>query len=390
MKRSNRGGLRAALLTPVGEGGISVIALWGTHAAQLAARRLKGRSGKAREILPGRLSYGFFCDAAGEALDEIILACAGDDRVEINCHGGLRPAGRILESLRREGVAIDAPDAADALRGAGLIEREAVDALIRATTDLASRVFAAQAGGALRNALDEALRLIDQGEVVRAADRLNTLRQTAAIGMALARAGTVAVVGPANAGKSALVNRLAGYERNIVTEVPGTTRDAVRVAAALFGVPVALIDTAGVGVARDALDAVAAERALAAAQEADAVIAVIDVSAALPASYAPLERPGGVVVAANKADLAPNAATLAAITAWGHVSVETSALTGQGTEELSKRVLEALGAGVPDTSMATRAVVFTQRQVACVEKAIAALNHGRKAAAHRALASSGD
>ncbi|MCD6405585.1 MAG: 50S ribosome-binding GTPase [Planctomycetes bacterium] len=383
-RASGKPGLAACLLTPPGEGGISVIALWGEGAAGFAEARLKPAGGRTAAghtvgVRPGRLVYGFFCGESGEILDEVILGFAARDRVEINCHGGALPARRILEDLSSSGVSIEKGGAGGAFgHGARIIEREAFEALPAAQTSLAARVLAAQAGGALEHAADGIGAVLSHPPVdfQKASRALGALSATAALGIALTRPAAVAVAGPANAGKSTLVNALAGYGRNIVTDVPGTTRDAVRVPVALFGVPVVLIDTAGAAASRTPLAAEAALRASNAVAGAHAVLIVVDSSAALPDGYAPPGDRQRTLVAANKADLAPNAAGLAAVHEWGVGVVETSAVTGAGLEDLSEAMLGVLGVPLPGKDSAAGAVIFTDRQLECVRKALQAVERG--------------
>jgi len=386
-KRGDAGAPAACLVTPKGEGGISVVALWGRGALEVLRRHLMSRSGRRKTIEHGKLALGLFRAAGGELLDEVIVACGGGDYVEINCHGGLLPAQRVLKSLEESGVRIEDPGAAlERLQPVDLVRREAVVALLDARTDLAARVLAAQAGGLLSEALSQVMTgLASPAACKDALRKLCSLKDSARLGIALANPPAVAVVGPPNAGKSSLVNRLAGYERNIVADVPGTTRDAVRVPVALFGLPVILIDTAGPGtggiLAREARN-----RASQALSEADAVLVVVDSSAGLPDGYVP--PPGRLprVVAANKSDLPPAAGTRAVVAAWGGASVNTSALTGEGMAELSIALLVALGVGVPDASLATRPVVFSKRQLVAVTAAIDALASRDTQGARSALA----
>lgn len=394
---SGKPDLAASLLTPAGEGGISVIALWGNGAAGFAEGRLRppaGRTAKKRTvgIQPGRLVYGFFCGKSGEILDEVILGFAARNCVEINCHGGALPARRILEDLSSSGVRIEKGGVGDAFAlGADVTGREAFEALPAAQTSLAARVLAAQAGGALKRAVDGIAVILSHSPVdlEKASRALRELSATASLGIALVRPAVVAVAGPANAGKSTLVNALAGYGRNIVTDVPGTTRDAVRVPVALFGVPVVLIDTAGAAVSRTALEAEAALKASTAVARAHAVLVVIDSSSALPDGYSPPADRQRTLVAANKTDLTPNAASLAAVSDWGVDVVETSAVTGAGLEVLSKAMLSVLGVPFPGKDAATGAVVFTDRQLECIRKALQEVEKGRVNGALKALASIG-
>jgi len=370
----NDKGLVASLLTPPGEGGISVIALTGTGAAALARRRLKRPAGRgAAPMAPGEIYYGMFTDAGGEPLDEVVVACVCEEYVEINCHGGALPARLVMKSLEGAGAAFRERRTPPGRRS--LVAEEAFEALFKASTDLAARVLAAQAGGLLEAALVDAAGHLKGGDAARARLILGELLGTCALGAALVDPPVITVAGPVNAGKSTLVNALVGYARTIVTDVPGTTRDAVRVPTALEGVGVVLVDTAGKGAVRTSLERKAARAAERALEEAAAVLYVYDCSVPLEdAPRPPAGRP--CVIAANKSDLAPCDATLEAIRATGLPFVETSGLSGAGTRELSSALLEVLGTGPPPADLARRPVVFTQRQRRRLREAAEAIDAG--------------
>lgn len=360
--------LAAALLTPPGEGGISVMALWGKGAASLAAKRLKrpGRD-EIHRFEPGRIYYGFFTDADGAALDEVLIACVRRDTVEINCHGGAVPTRLILRSLEDAGVAIQKrrtpPGPASAATD------EAFTALFSAFTGLAARVLAAQAGGLLDDALGRSAVLIENGEVAEARRMLESLLATWAIGAALVEPPVIVVVGPVNAGKSTLVNALAGFARTIVTDVPGTTRDAVRVPTALEGVPVILVDTAGAAAVRTAIEGKGAQMTARALEAADAVLHVYDTSVPLDEETFEPGAEGPRVIAANKADLGAEPGSLEAMRNTGIPVVTTSGLTGKGMGRLREALLSALGIPVPPRDLAEKPVVFTERQTARIAAA---------------------
>ncbi len=380
--------VKVGLLTPVGEGGISVILAVGDGAAGFVSTRLRTPGGARASLLPGRLAYGFFHDAAGERLDEVIAACVDGDRVELNCHGGAAPARRVLKSLAAEGACVLDRDSTLTLASKGdMVKREVSAALDMAATDLAARVFAAQFGGALRRTVDEARSALSEGSagVERARSILHELAESSQTGLALACPRVVAVVGPPNAGKSTLVNALAGFERNIVSPIAGTTRDAVEVPVSLFGVPVMLVDTAGAGLAASGLDAAAQERGRKALAFSDAVVVVIDGSSPLPADFRPSLPPGRAVVVSNKSDLGVNETSMTVAASWGWRLVSTSATEGSGMDELSRAILAVLGVPVPNHDLATSAVVFTERQFACISRALERVEAGDTRQAATAL-----
>lgn len=370
--------LTAALLTPPGEGGISVIALWGKGAGLLAAKRLKRRTrDEVHRFEPGRIYYGYFTDADGAALDEVVVACVAQDLIEINCHGGAVPARLLIKSLEDAGATIQKSRRPPGPTGGAA--DEAMAALLCASTGLAARVLAAQAGGLLDEALRCAARLIEGGDAGKARHLFESLLETHAIGAALVHPPVIAVVGPVNAGKSTLVNALAGFARTIVTDVPGTTRDAVRVPTALEGVPVILVDTAGATAVRTALEGKGAQMASRALEAADAVLYVYDTSVPLDeATFVPGGE-GPRVIAANKADLAADPAYLEAMRRTGIPVVTTSGLTGEGMARLTEALLSALEIPTPPQDLAERPVVFTERQRARIAAAADKLDARRAA-----------
>ncbi len=380
MRPAKKEPLTATRGTPAGEGGISVIIISGKGAGAFAGSRLVDRRGRVKgKSAEGRISYGFIAAEDGETIDEVVVAFCDEEHVEINCHGGIVPAERVLRSLGDAGVVITEDTHPDAMGiAAGAIEAEAFAALREARTAVAARVFAGQYGGMLSGAIRQAAKQLDEARIDEARQALVALRETAGLGLALARLTSIAIVGPANAGKSTLVNALAGYERNIVTDIAGTTRDAVEVEMAFLGVPVVLVDTAGVMGAGAGRDEEAAHRAQAAARRADATIVVIDANRPLPCGYAVGKGRG--VVGANKADLGVCETTLASVSGWGGPVVAISAVTGTGLEQLREETLGLLGIGAAELGSTAGAVVFTARQLAHVNTAIEALGRRDRAA----------
>jgi tRNA modification GTPase len=380
--------IEAALVTPIGDGGISVVAVRGPGAAALVSSRLNRRSSPGASFLPGHLYYGFFADSAGGVLDEVIVACVTPDFIEISCHGGIVPARRVLNELAASGVSAAGPASVRAfgLDAPDFVTGEALAALCEATTDLSARVLAAQSGGLLSHELRGILADLDDPSTARRAGaRLKSLLDTAALGIALRSPPTVVVVGPANAGKSSIVNRLSGYERSIVTDVPGTTRDCVSVLASLHGVPVVLVDTAGGGDSVDPLAAEAAVQARRAMESADMILAVVDASR--PRDFHSLKLPSGrpAVLAANKIDLAPPHAG----DVFGNEPlrvVATSSVTGQGIDELRVELLRALSVSPPEADVALEPRIFNSRQECLLRDALARLNAGSVAVARGSVA----
>ena len=211
--------------------------------------------------------------------------------------------------------------------------------LAQAPTLRNAAILLDQHHGAFKAALAAVQADLDSNDRLAAFGRLERLRELAPVGAHLVTPWEVVLAGPPNAGKSSLMNALAGYQRSVVTAVPGTTRDAVRVELALDGVAVRLTDTAGLRDTADSLEAEGVRRAEALMASADLVLRLIDGAdpVAPPASHA-----ARTLVIWNKADLAyppPN---------FPH-AVQVSAATGQGLRELISRVVATLEPVQPST-----------------------------------------
>lgn len=323
---------RVAVLTPPGTGAIATVAVSGPRAWEFA-RTLFRPAGQPLPEHPElhRVWFGTLGEGAG---DEVILAACGD-AIEVHCHGGRRVVRWVVEQFLALGCVEGEPNRSDSV----------LDLLQRAPTLRTASVLLDQFHGAFDAAVRRSL---DSPNL----DGLRELARFAPVGRHLVEPWKVVVAGPPNVGKSSLVNALAGYQRTVVSEVAGTTRDAVRVPLAFDGWPVELTDTAGL---RDAegLEAAGIDRAKRVRAEADLVLWVMD-AAALVAR--PPDSPNELVVW-NKADLAP---------APGFA---VSALTGQGVPELAAAIARRL---VPDPPPPGAAVPYTPELAAAVEAALAA------------------
>jgi tRNA modification GTPase len=280
-----------------------------------------------------------------------------------------------------------------------LVEAEAVADLVDAVTPLQARVAFDQLEGTLTTRLREmdaalldviarleaSLDFPDEGYHFIGADqttseldailtRVDTLLADAARGRIIREGLTAAIVGRPNAGKSSLFNALAGAPRAIVTDVPGTTRDLVSERIDISGIPVTLVDTAGLRVTpENAIEEEGIARARTAAGAADVVVAVVDRSQALAEDDRGALEPAGPgrrVIVASKSDLPP---------AWDARylgAVEVSALTGAGLDDLRERMLEAAG-GPP---LRDRAPIANLRHTALLKHARAAIERAITAA----------
>ena len=399
----------AAVATPPGRGGIGIVRLSGPEAWEIAARLVRLR----RALEPGRAVLAEVLDpkdAQAAAIDEAVVTAfaaphsyTGEDVVEIAAHGS--PV--VLETLLRAALAAHAR-----LAGPGeftqraflngridLTQAEAVQDLIAAQTLEQARMAAQQLGGALSRrvapakedlvtlialleaGMDFAAGELDDVDVVspeqvrtvlaRVREALERLERSYAQGHRLREGASLALVGRPNVGKSSLFNRLLERERAIVTPLPGTTRDTVEEAMAVGGIPLRLIDTAGLRLAgespADEAEALGIARSREALADADLVVVVLEATAGISKEEKELlqsldGRPH--IIVRNKSDLTDATSVNEA------GSLLTSALTGEGLGDLRAAILRLLHA---EGDAATGGALNSLRQQQAVEAALNSL-----------------
>ena len=356
-----------ALATPPGRSALAVIRLSGAGAFGIAARVIPGF----RADPPRTAHYAAFRDAAGQLIDRgIYLVFAGprsetgEDVVEFQCHGGLAVPARLVAAIEAAGARPAHPG--EFTRRAvmhgklDLLQAEALGDLIDAEAPAQARAALVQLEGglsrriaALRAGLVELLALLaydvdfpeeDDGPVAR--DRIEAARATVLAGVEqllgtapladrVRRGALVVLAGPPNAGKSSLFNALLGHERALVTEIPGTTRDAIEAHVEFHGWPIRLVDTAGLGEATDRLDALGQAMGRRFVEGADLVVELGGSAARRLGGSA-----SGRLAVRSKADLGGEGE-----------GFPVSAVTGQGLAELKRAIVEQLfqsGAGFAD------------------------------------------
>lgn len=305
-----------ALATPPGMGAIGVVRLSGSTALEIADKVFRaGRGTPLSRADSHRLTHGHIVDAeSGQIVDEVLLAVmygphtyTREDMVEIDCHGGLAAQRDIVRTLIAAGARPAEPGEFTRrafLNGRiDLTQAEAVAAIVRAQTSVALRAAVRQLEGGLAQRLQRLRgRLLgvlaqleaqidfsdeDPGDLNRPAlaedlgkigAELDALLATSFLGRMLDKGVRVAIVGRPNVGKSSLLNALVMRDRAIVSEVPGTTRDTVEESIEIAGLPVCLVDTAGLRVTGDRVEREGVERAHGALDSADAVLVVLDLS----------------------------------------------------------------------------------------------------------------
>lgn len=358
----------AAISTPLGEGGIGIVRLSGSHAIAIASGMFVSSTGRGLEA--GRVFHGHVLDGQGRTVDEVLLhvmrgpnSYTREDVVEINGHGGAGPLAAILEQALARGARLAKPGEFTLrafLNGRiDLVQAEAVIDQIRAKSDAGLRAAAAAANGVVSIAINEikqtlvdALARIEaaadfpdedmpdlvtdglRAEIERAMGRLNELLSTAEAGRLYREGASIAIAGEPNVGKSSLFNALLRDARAIVSAIPGTTRDRIEETISLSGVPVRLTDTAGLRATDDEVERIGVDIAREAVRSADVVLYVIDAQAmdeTMPEALAGVERPVWVVM--NKMDLALNATAPTWAEGLAGIS-RVSAHTNEGLHEL--------------------------------------------------------
>ena len=375
----------AAVATAVapGEGSVAIVRISGPEAEPIGHQLFVAPGSQSWDS--HRVLYGHVVDpASGERLDEALLllmraprSFTREDVVELHCHGGLVAVQRVLELVLAAGARRALPGEFSQrafLNGRlDLTRAESISEMITARSRRAAQLAMAGLDGGLQlriGALRE--RLLDQlaelearvdfeedlppldgaavtAELEAVRLELEQLVAEARQGELLRRGLRVAIVGRPNVGKSSLLNLLSQRERAIVTDLPGTTRDLLESELVLDGVPLTLLDTAGIRPTSDRVEQLGIERSRAALAAADAVLLLFDLEAGWSLEDQALRElvPEGVVllVAGNKADWAGLPVGLVPPGDGEPADVRFSALTGAGRDELVAELLRRCGAG---------------------------------------------
>src|SRR5258705_7720023 len=345
-KRMTASDTIAAISTPPGEGAIALVRISGANAIQTADKIFRGKE-QPSKFASHVQHLGEIFSTEDQLIDQAVLSVhrapasyTGEDLVEISCHGGTLVSAKVVEACLRAGVRAarhgEFTERAFLNGKMDLTQAEAVIDLIRARTDLALRSATEQLEGRLgdriRKIRDELIALLahinasidfpeegiapDEGETLCA--RLDAVREevgallaTADQGRVLREGVRVVIYGATNAGKSSLLNRLLGYDRVIVSDTHGTTRDTIEETINLEGVPIRLLDTAGLRASESELERTGIERTQKSLQLADLRLHIADRNSPKPAyfnSRKPSEFNGAMsdsneIVILNKSDL---------------------------------------------------------------------------------------
>ena len=405
----------SAIATPQGEGGIGVIRISGEHALKTAGKVFQAKNGKPL-VMAGshRAVYGHIVDEAGKVIDEalalVMLAPHSytvEDVVELQCHGGLMTLRKTLELTWKAG-------ARPAERGEftkraflngrlDLSEAQAVMDIIQARTETSLTMAAGHLTGHFskeiqsmrhdvlgmiahieaaidfpEDEVDDILTYDIEKNVVEIRNKIAGLLKTAHAGRILRDGLLTAIIGKPNVGKSSLLNSLLREERAIVTDVPGTTRDSIEEYADVGGIPLRIIDTAGIRDGGDAVETMGVERSRAAAKQASLALLVLDGSRALTAedeaAIALANTVPHLIVAVNKSDL-PRALDVGALADRFDNVLSVSAATGAGLDTLT----DAIAAQFPAGESTGGALLTNARQADAANRALSAVAEARGA-----------
>lgn len=363
----------AAIATPLGEGAIGMIRLSGSDAFSIANAIFKGKN--LEKVASHTLNYGHIIDPKNQKiLDEVMLGVmkapktfTREDVIEINTHGGIAVTNEILQLVIREGARLAEPGEFTKrafLNGrVDLTQAEAIMDLIRAKTDKAMSVAVKQLDGSLseliNNTRQEILNTLAQVEVnidypeyddveemttalMREKTQefealLTQLLKTAKRGKILREGLSTAIIGRPNVGKSSLLNNLLREDKAIVTDIEGTTRDVIEEYVNINGVPLKLIDTAGIRETHDIVEQIGVERSRKALEEADLVLLVLNASEKLTPQDRELikiSQNTNRIILLNKTDLPEQIESQE----LPNDAIRISVLTNQNIDQIEERI----------------------------------------------------
>ena len=402
----------AAIATAPGEGGIGIIRISGEKSLQVAQSIFKSKSGKMIKDYNARtLIYGTVVDNE-KVIDEVLVAYmkgpnsyTAEDVIEINCHGGFISVKKILELILSKGVRL--AEAGEFTKRAflngriDLSQAEAIIDVIKSKTDMAHEVAQSQLEGSLAKKIKD-LRMnvtevlahlevsIDFAEedveeityqtleekALELRNEIKKLYDTAESGKILRDGLKTVIVGKPNVGKSSLLNSILGENRAIVTEIAGTTRDVIEEFVNIKGIPLKIVDTAGIRETEDIVEKIGVQKSKESIDSADLVIIVLDSSK--PLTDEDLEilenaRSKKTIVLLNKIDLeqAIDQTVIEEIVGKDNI-IKISALKNEGIEQIHDKIEAMVFAG--DVKSSSSVVITNSRHKDALFKAYNSIN----------------
>lgn len=411
----------AAISTPIGEGGIAIVRVSGDEAIHIVEKIYKGAK-KLSTVDSHTIHYGWVVDPKnGDSVDETLVSVmkaprtfTGEDVVEVNVHGGMVSVSRVLQIILDAGARLADPGEFTKrafLNGRiDLSQAEAVIDLIRSKTDRALKVAVSQVEGklsheirALRQKLIELMAHIEvnidypehdveemtyshiEEGIQFLRTRLLALEQKGNEGKILREGIETAIIGKPNVGKSSLLNALAKEARAIVTDIPGTTRDLIEEYVNIRGIPLKLIDTAGIRETEDLVERIGVEKSREILHRADLVLLMINHSEALDEedlALFDLVKDMNVIIILNKTDL-PNRLNIEAVQKNfpNEPFVSLSLVTEEGLDSLEDAVSSLFFSGRVSGEDLT--YISNTRHIHLMRQAINALNEAEQGIENR-------
>ncbi|MGB9976608.1 tRNA uridine-5-carboxymethylaminomethyl(34) synthesis GTPase MnmE [Thermovenabulum sp.] len=407
----------AAISTPMGEGGIGIIRISGEESFKIAKKLFYPKSKISFEEMKPRTMYlgNIYDDEEKYVVDEVLLvkfkapnSYTTEDMVEIHSHGGFTAVRKILNLVLRNGARLAQPGEFTKrafINGRiDLSQAEAVIDIIRAKTDKALKVAVDQLKGKIsekiKEIMDSLLSVIalveanidfPEEEIPEASpdiilkniyyniERLNNLKEKAGAGKILREGISTVIIGKPNVGKSSLLNALLMEKRAIVTEIPGTTRDVIEEYINVKGIPIKIIDTAGIRDTKDPVEKIGVERAMEKVQGAELVLFVVDAFGELEEEdYKIIEniREKRLLIIFNKIDLGQKIDEQKVKELLpGKRIVKISALRDEGIELLREEIYELI---VNEVGSLEEGIIITaQRHIEAINKAIESLKEAQ-------------
>ncbi len=395
----------AAISTPPGEGAIALVRVSGANAIEIADKVFRGKE-QPSQFASHVQHLGEIFSAEDQLIDQVVLSIhrvpasyTGEDLVEISCHGGTLVSAKVLEACLRGGARAARPgeftERAFLNGKMDLTQAEAVIDLIRARTDLALRSATEQLEGRLgdqiRKIRDELIALLahinasidfpeegiapDEGETLCAGldsvrEEIAELFATADQGRVLREGVRVVIYGATNAGKSSLLNRLLGYDRVIVSDTHGTTRDTIEETVNLDGVPIRLLDTAGLRASESELESEGIARTEKSLELADLRLHIADRNARKPAHFNGRASDSNEIVVLNKSDLPED-------NDWKDFNaLRISCASGEGLPQLQNEIMTRIR---QQNLRPESAVAINTRHRDCLRRALESCDRARTA-----------
>lgn len=395
----------AAISTPIGEGGISIVRMSGDAAVEIANKVFKGKN--LLKAASHTIHYGHIVDPENsQVIDEVMVSVmlapktfTREDIVEINCHGGIVVTNHILQLLLKNGARM--AEAGEFTKRAfvngriDLTQAESVMDIVRAKTDRARQVAEKQLEGgllkkirAMRQQILDTLANVEvnidypeydadtitakqitkvSNEVI---DKIDEMLKTATEGTVLRNGLATAIIGQPNVGKSSLLNYLTKSDTAIVTDVAGTTRDTLEEYVSVKGVPLKLIDTAGIHATNNKVEKIGVERSKQALAQADLVLLLLDASQKLSSEDLALIKATSHkkrIVILNKTDLGQKVSVEELKKLTGSKVIAISILHEKNLALLEQAINELFFSGIENSG--DQVMVTNQRQVGLLAKA---------------------